>query len=79
MFSCDGDVDKQNKTQEPRLLVRPACILLNERVRGYTYPVMVSQARQVRDYFSHFHLGHDGRHVSPQVAFVQLLAGQSHL
>lgn len=44
-----------------------------------TYPVMVSEARQVWDYFSNFHLGHDSRHIPPQVAFVQLLTGKRHL
>lgn len=46
---------------------------------GESYPVVVSQARQVGDYFPHFHPGHDGRHITPQVSFVQLVTRKRHL
>lgn len=44
-----------------------------------TYPVVVSQARQVWYYFSHFHRGCNGWHFRPQVPFVQLVVGKRHL
>lgn len=44
-----------------------------------SYPVVVSQARQVGDYLSRFHAGHDGRHITPQVSSVQSVAGKRHL
>lgn len=53
------------------------CSTYDERTESY--PVMVSQARKVGDYLSHFHRGHDGRHVPPQVSFVKFVAGKCHL
>lgn len=44
-----------------------------------SYPVVVSQARQVGDYFCRVHPGHDGRHITPQVSFVQAVTGKRHL
>lgn len=45
----------------------------------YVFPVVISQARQIGHYLSHFNRGRNDRHFAPQVSFVQLVPGKRHL
>lgn len=44
-----------------------------------THPVVVSQAGQVGYNFSHFHLGRNNWHFSPQVSSLKFFTGKRHL